>query len=272
MKNSMRRAMISTVCMLIVAVMSLTGVTYAWFTAGEQATVEGMQVHVTTSAGGIQVREKSADNSNAWQTKLDLKTSVSSVAPLSSSDGTNFFSAIINENNTAEIASKTVSDTGNNVIIKEIQLGNSGKERIEVNLDGSTIGKVVSGAVDNNIYKAARVAIIVNGTVHIWAGKDNIEAYNAIVVASDTAGTGSTPVYFAAYDAVGTYTKSVTTTSESAIKITLPGVTAENEIQPVDVKIVVWLEGQDTDCINTNAGGAFNVTLNFKQVPAESQQ
>lgn len=271
MKNSMRRAMISTVCMLIVAVMSLTGVTYAWFTQGTQATVEGMQVHVTTTAGGIQVREKSADNNKPWQTKLNLQTNVTSVAPLSSADGTNFFSAVINENNTAEIASKTVSDTGNNVIIKEIQLGNSGKESIKVNLDGSSIGQITSG-VTNDIYKAARVAIIVNGTVHIWAGKNNTENYNAIVVASDTAGPESTPVYFAAYEAVGTYTKSVTTTTEDAIQITLPGVTAENVIQPVDVKIVVWLEGQDADCINTNAGGAFNVTLNFKQVPAESKE
>ncbi len=55
MKNSMRRAMISTICMLIVAVMSLTGVTYAWFTAGTDATVSNVEVNVTSDvAGGLQ--------------------------------------------------------------------------------------------------------------------------------------------------------------------------------------------------------------------------
>ena len=46
MKKTLRKAMLSTICMLIVAVMSLTGVTYAWFTMADNATVEGIEMNV----------------------------------------------------------------------------------------------------------------------------------------------------------------------------------------------------------------------------------
>ncbi len=62
MKKSFRKAMISTICMLIVGVMSLTGVTYAWFTAGTQATVSSFNVDVTAASGGLLI---AAPGSNA---------------------------------------------------------------------------------------------------------------------------------------------------------------------------------------------------------------
>ena len=32
----------------------------------------------------------------------------------------------------------------------------------------------------------------------------------------------------------------------------------------VNITLVVWLEGQDGDCSNPNAGGAFDVALQFE--------
>ena len=40
--------------MLVVAVLSLTGITYAWFTSGTTATVSGMKVEVAVADGGVQ--------------------------------------------------------------------------------------------------------------------------------------------------------------------------------------------------------------------------
>ena len=46
MKKTLRRAMLSTICMLVVAVMSLTGVTYAWFSQSTTAKVDGMTMEI----------------------------------------------------------------------------------------------------------------------------------------------------------------------------------------------------------------------------------
>ena len=55
MKKTLRRAMLSTICMLVVAVMSLTGVTYAWFSQSTTAKVDGMEMNIGTAGAGLQV-------------------------------------------------------------------------------------------------------------------------------------------------------------------------------------------------------------------------
>ncbi len=51
MKKKLFKAMLPTISLLLVAVMSLTGVTYAWFTSGKTATVESFDVNVKAIDG-----------------------------------------------------------------------------------------------------------------------------------------------------------------------------------------------------------------------------
>ncbi len=52
MKKTFRKAMLSTMAMLLVGVMSLTGVTYAWFTSNNEAKVNQFTVNVAGGATG----------------------------------------------------------------------------------------------------------------------------------------------------------------------------------------------------------------------------
>ena len=70
MKNTFRKAALSTICMLIVAVVSLTGVTYAWFTQGTQATVSDFNVGVEASAGNLMIAQADGNGALTWGTAI----------------------------------------------------------------------------------------------------------------------------------------------------------------------------------------------------------
>ncbi|MBR0450322.1 MAG: hypothetical protein IIX30_05865, partial [Clostridia bacterium] len=55
MKKQLRKAMICTVAMMLVAVLTLTGVTYAWFSTSNEATVDGITMQVAAYEGGIYI-------------------------------------------------------------------------------------------------------------------------------------------------------------------------------------------------------------------------
>ena len=53
-KNLTKKALVPAIAMVVASVISLSGVTYAWFTTGNTATVGSLDVNVQT-ANGIQV-------------------------------------------------------------------------------------------------------------------------------------------------------------------------------------------------------------------------
>ena len=91
MSKTFRRAAMSSICMLIVAVMSLTGATYAWFTSGEKAVVEGMTMNINTADGGIQASIGNAETAD-WGSVLKLTNATKdTVNPVSTVDAEAFF-------------------------------------------------------------------------------------------------------------------------------------------------------------------------------------
>ena len=271
MSKTFRRAAMSSICMLIVAVMSLTGATYAWFTSGEQATVSGMNVEVNTAAGGVQVREKTGDNQyTPWGTTLDLSVTAKKLEPVSSADGNAFFNIAYNPTDMNKVQVLSVDKASSaNVIVKNIQLQNTGtQENVIVNLVDSAVSAVKNAttSLENEIYKAARVAIITSDVSYVWATGDEGATYYAFSAATPTSGENQ---YIPVNASVSGYTTTTTVATAAGCEITLPKATTDasedGTYTPVDVQIVIWLEGQDTDCKNGNAGGAFDVVLNFKK-------
>ena len=265
MKNNFRKAAATTICMLMVAVMSLTGVTYAWFTAGTQATVNGMNVQVTAADGGVQVR---LEGSSTWQTTLGLGVEAKNVAPVSSADGVNFFTVgEYNPANNAQAKVESVTKADNaNIIVKKVELSNPGQQGIVVDLDGSSIVAATGdGVVDNEIYKAARVALIVSGGSYdeavTYIYTPEADSWNGFVATSAN--------YVDLNTAIENIAVAKTSNLYDACRIELdanPDNADASKI--VDVEIVIWLEGQDSDCKNANAKGAFDIVLNFKDVNA----
>jgi hypothetical protein len=253
----MRKAMLSTIAMLVVAVISLTGVTYAWFTAGDYATVSGMTMNVATAAGGVEV---SADNTT-WANNVTLTTNTDLVKPVSTANAKNFFDVEFNPNNSAEI--KAVAGSTDNVIVQKLYLRNTGTEDTSVNLNYTTIASAANSKNQNketNIVNAARMAVLdKDGTIisGIYAPSTE-QKYYAI--------NNTTSDYFAAYGAHTSATTEITTKGLSDIVINLPKMPTSTTYSVVEITVVIWVEGQDTDAINQNAGGAFDIALNFQKV------
>ena len=64
MKKQLRKAMICTVAMMLVAVLTLTGVTYAWFSENNEAYVNGLNMAVVKSSGGVYISTTPANPSS----------------------------------------------------------------------------------------------------------------------------------------------------------------------------------------------------------------
>lgn len=278
MKKQFRTAMLSTACMLIVAVMSLTGVTYAWFTTGEKATVTGMNVTVDTADGGILVSSNGTD----WQQTLALAdVNKTSINPISTIDAVNFYTAVFSKTDNTKLitTSATSSDLSENTIVQDLWLTTDSAKDVQINLAGTFFYDVANGedGAATSIGQAARIAIFKYGTDGTSTTLLGILApYSAKGDGSDIAANegsyigvkGATPAEGVVNTtADGTYFANVTVVAPTAdaVTITLPGTETEGATS-VKIKIVIWLEGQDEQCSNPNAGGAFNTFLSFTKV------
>lgn len=258
MKKQFRTAMLSTACLLVVAVMSLTGVTYAWFTYGTQAEVTGMQMNVATADGGVEV---STTQDGVYASAMTLDPKLDQVKPVSTADAVEFFNVELNPANTSQI--KAIEGSTDNVIIQTLWLRNTGTEKVTVNLAGTTITSAENATTKgtSDIVKAARMAVLDadnNIIGAIYSPQMNEAAYNAI--------QATTEEYFAMYGSHATGTTSITTGSLDNIVIELPGMTDATTYNPVQITVVIWVEGQDSDAVNQNANGAFNIELVFAKV------
>lgn len=286
MKKQFRTAMLSTACMLIVAVMSLTGVTYAWFTTSSQAEVTGMHLGVQAANGGIEVAQR---NNSTWGTLLDLAAIdgsgaiMSGIYPVSTADAEYFVRLDqYNPQNSEEI--RFVEDSAN-YMVQELSLRNTGTQPITINFANTYI---MDTEANKAIGKAGRIAIFLEkeGDDGLYYDLVGIMApyYNATAETGyysvDTAATygvnssaivkteGETTdntsnnpyVTFNNKTSSNTYLTTYSLTDPSAIQITLPAM-IDNEHVVVNIKVVVWVEGQDSECTVQNAAGQFDVHL-----------
>ena len=283
MKKTFRTAMFSTVAMLIVGVMSLTGVTYAWFTQGTTGQVTGMEMTVTSSAGGVQVSE----DANSWASILPLTTNatatnvypVSTIGPNEDDTAWSFFTAEVSKNDSNQI--KTAESATANYIAKTLYIKNDSAAPITVTLGEATTGGKVTKieAISDNAYNgelASRLGIQlvaakstlkpdvdVTEGVTVNGGKWGIFEPNAKMhlggEGEKVAYKGVTKASGDAYFNMGTdstYLSSVTTVDDATkFEIVIPAQTY------IEVVVYVWLEGQDSDCTNAVSNSAFKVDL-----------
>lgn len=61
MQKQIRKAMLCTIAMMLIAVVTLTGVTYAWFSESDEAYVNGLNMAVVKSSGGVYISTTPSD-------------------------------------------------------------------------------------------------------------------------------------------------------------------------------------------------------------------
>jgi len=275
MNKTLRKAMISTIAMLVVAVMSLTGVTYAWFTQGTEAKVEGMQMSVQAADGGIQVSKDGVNWANLITLTAEDGNIREGVMPVSTVNAENFFKATIDRTNDKKIttAALTPEEYEANIWEEEIWIRNTGSTEITVNLgDTAFVSKDA-----RNVNQAAKLAVFKITEEEDEETQETSESLELLYIFSDEIYKGvnvasETSFEYASSGSATQISKPAKLqTSAGDCTITIPAgeVNDAGVLEAiVKIKIVVWVEGQDAQCVNQNAASSFDLNLFFKNANA----
>lgn len=239
--NSRRRVLISSVAMLLVALVALSTATFAWFTSSTVATANGITVK-TAKASKLQISKAAID----WQTNIDYQFN-RVLLPASTASGTSWFAGNAVKGSESAADPSTIaglSDTANYVFKEQLNIKNNGEaavDKVKISISGI-----------NNEYM--RVAVV--------------PAQEAGIDAAVATGTDFTKCVYdnagAAYYAVsGAYSES--TKTFPTVEIT-PANAGKTEgaydinvglLNSKDVRyfnVYVWFEGQDAQCTDDTAG------------------
>jgi hypothetical protein len=296
-QNLRKKALLPALSMALASVIALSGVTYAWFTTGNTAKVESLDVNVQT-ANGIQISLDAA----SWRSVIsatDIKEAVSNatsysnrviqfpegeIAPVSSAgnvtDGKlEMFFGEYNKDGTLRSEAEVEQNrtTGGNFVAFDLFFKSSMDQTLTLNLgDEQSFVKgtdALGGSATVGTEKAVRVAFLPmgcaatpaaargltgDGTCLIWepnasSRADGVEADNGKL---DYKGfkTGFDAV---AEDALSDAQVADVTTFDASQDI----IDLKSGINKV--RVYIWLEGQDVDCINNISFGDFTTNLSF---------
>lgn len=170
MKKQLRKAMICTVAMMLVAVLTLTGVTYAWFSESNSAQVTDFSLQVEASTGGVYISKDPYTGFKNTLTFTDIPTSnfnpVSTGGVLDSNNELEFFKGTIASPTATTLDTIEKVPAEGYYLARTIYFENSmGTSDVTVSLDGT---KITAGVDKNELVGpvlAARIAIVTQGVV-----------------------------------------------------------------------------------------------------------
>ncbi len=311
MKNTIKkRAFVSAIAMLIVSAIVLTSSTFAWFSMSKEASVDSMDLTVS-SPEGIQISANASawtaslsvdeifDNDPATTSRYDAYEGNNNLYPAdlipvsgafagadSATGYANFFKATLDdagkatvsgvtqskdsqdaagliafdlffkvaEPQTVKFATSTFKDNSNSKILSALRVAFTPLGTVAIGTDAATVqalnkftaAKTVSYEVDSlNRSDDATALGIASGkltTEYLYStGGNGRTATNGVLVGS---GTGMS----------GTSVTDQSADSEKAFNLSA-GITK--------MRVYIWVEGQDVDCLNSVAGAALTAALKF---------
>ncbi|MBQ8538238.1 MAG: hypothetical protein IJ433_01145 [Ruminococcus sp.] len=269
MKNTTfrKKALLSSVAMLLVALVALGSATFAWFTQNPTVSAEGLTLKATAAAG-LQIVAAdeglikfNADNDDVFGTSTTLKATAVDVSdpagvelaePVSldvaKTDGIKFYTATAEKEYDEKMLAGTISD-GTPSYSEKIYLRKSIDSESEVKIVNTKVTLTQSDkATDNdaaelfNLYNSIRVTIF-DGNKHVgtWApdGQGNLYVTNGAL--SSTAATF--------------YGNGAVAPMEKTVKYV-----ADADYDDADfVTLYVWLDGEDENCYTANVENLKNL-------------
>ena len=279
MKNSLTRKLLLAVITLGIAVIATVGSTYAWFSMNTTVEATGMQLTAVTPVNVVISDEETGTYTNAiaFDTLTENLYPASTDITLLTSSGFSFWAVkegqVIGSNGEGGQAeegsdgtifqSSAIEANGQYVIAKEIWLKTTAG-KVDLRLESISIADAVtpsSGTVSHavesyDIANAVYVALITNHETYIYAvnGETGTAAFQGILsVESEDPGD-----FTKAASAYSLSTASSSGTlifgSDNAIKL---GTTPEK------VTVLVWVEGEDPQCVNGIGGLGLSIGLTF---------
>lgn len=245
-----KRALLSSVAMLLVALVALGSATFAWFTQSTTATASGINVS-TSKASELQI---SKTNLN-WGTTVNYNTT-SVFQPASSINGANWFTAEAGARDNyakkdgTNFVALTAANKSGYVFEETLNVRNNG----EADVNNVTISFNLAETAVTTGKNYVRVAL-----VPITVADPSEQTLTA---ATPTAANFQANVYDvdgAEYNAVSSTTAAATAiTPKTTYSVSIGTLNAKNgaTIDARYYKLYVWFEGQDQDCADVNAGNA----------------
>ena len=232
--TSRKRLLISSVAMLLVAMLALGTATFAWFTQNTSATANEFSAK-TVKASELKLSSESID----WTDTLNYGYKDKVLKPVSTVDGINWFTAVAASKDsyatTKALAEKVGSaNVKNFAIVDELNIQNQGGAAVE-NVSINFTLKETDANDSNTANKYLRIALSVYA-----AGEDSADAISSIdgdpiatatIKASDASKGVTIPV-----GDLGAYNK------------------ADESSCTAYYNIYAWFEGQDTNCQDAFAG------------------
>lgn len=186
MKKQLRRAMIGTVAMMLAAIVSLTGVTYAWFSEAKEASVDGITMDVIAVEGGVYISKSPYPESFDISVSIgkdeicqDEHNAVSTAGTLDESGKLTFYSGTLSSPTDTTLNITKVTAEDGNYFAQDIYFDNSTGGAITVTLDGTKITPDATSAKRTDL--VARIAVVTHGAITIA----DFEAQNPYPTAKD---------------------------------------------------------------------------------------
>lgn len=232
-----KRALISSVAMLLVAIIALGTATFAWFTKNTRSYADQIQVK-TSKVSSLVLSKKDRAN---WQSHIQYGVKDRVMYPASSSNGSDWFYANASDAASGEVDNTSIKDakgegvtTADYVFDDELNIKNSGA----VKVTNVKITFKLQG--ENSDY--ARVALVPIGVD------------GSAITTDGTFGTGTV------YGKKATPYQPISSLAGDLGASITPSTKYEVNVPDLDVdqaayyKLYVWFEGQDVDCIDAKSG------------------
>lgn len=232
--KSRKRLLISSVAMLLVAMVALGTATFAWFTSSTTATASGMNVK-TIQASELVI----SDYTKAWGTTVDYEVSNKVLMPVSSSNGSEWWKA--------EAATKTAFDRTGDFSAADAPTFNNVSSSSYVYKDQLNVKNQGDATVED---------VTITWSIPNFEGANYLRV--ALVPATEagveTSGAFAANVYDKdgdKYDAASGADTTTQITPLTTCSVSV-GDLAKNDAKFYN--LYVWFEGQDTACFDSNAG------------------
>lgn len=272
--TSRKRLLISSVAMLLVAMLALGTATFAWFTQNTSATADEFGAR-TVKASELKLSSK---NVTTWTESLHYNYD-KVLKPVSTVNGKTWFTAVAadKDNSTASLASAkelTGTEIPDYAIVDQLNIRNFGGAAVDkVKINFTLNEKNDNGSATD--YKYLRVALVKVDKAGDTSATDYQTKFADSVYAAGT--DSAMAISSLDKDAEGNVTKinefkiSAKDASSDTFSISVGDLEAYNEKDPSGCtayyNLYAWFEGQDENCKDANAGNVmpkitFTVTGN----------
>lgn len=244
--TSKRRVLISSVAMLLVAMLALGTATFAWFTTSTNPYADDFSAKTTKQSTLLLAN----DTRDGWSTHLEYGVANKTMYPASGNgtawvmgNASDSLTGVIDKTTLKSVLPSTASglNADDYVFVDELNLYNNGTAAVE-NVD---IDFYMNTTNNNGTADYARVALVpIDGS--------SVSSSDLVALGNNVYST-TVKSYKPIVDTTGTEGAQITTKTTFHVDVTANGEVMEAGEKRY-YKLYVWFEGQDANCTDANSG------------------